>query len=150
MSTTNRAFSLATPIKHTYQCQVLFPLCILYFKTCKCHWVTKSIYICILDTTMRIAAYPGHKAKYTGLAQLVRLVRPWPYQFLWQSYKELLQLRSWTVLSALYRSLVSVQSAIIKHMPFVGSTSFGKVWSLHLVSVACASASTCSKNSRGC
>ena len=32
MNTANREFSPVTPIDHTYQCHVLFPLCMLYLK----------------------------------------------------------------------------------------------------------------------
>ena len=43
MSTTNRAFSPATPIYHTYQCHVLFPLRMLDLKIGKGRRVVKSI-----------------------------------------------------------------------------------------------------------
>ena len=43
MSTTNHMFSLATPIDHTYQCHVLFPLHIRDLKVVKGRRVIKSI-----------------------------------------------------------------------------------------------------------
>ena len=43
MSTTNRAFSPATPIYHTYQCHVLFSLCMLDLKMGKGRRVIKYI-----------------------------------------------------------------------------------------------------------
>ena len=77
------------------------------------------------------------------LVQLVRLVRLWPYHFLWQSYKELLtSTEAWTILSALYHSLVSVQSAIpLNACLWLVPPHLVR---LHLVNVACACASTCS------
>ena len=42
MSTSNRAFSPATPIDHTYQCHVVFPLCMLDLKIGKGRRVTSQ------------------------------------------------------------------------------------------------------------
>ena len=63
MSTTNRAFSPATPIDHTYQSHVVFPLRMLELKIGKGRRVIKII------QTLRCtaAAYPGHEARYPTL-----------------------------------------------------------------------------------
>ena len=57
ISTTNHAFSPATPIDHTYQCHVLFLLLMIDLKIGKGHRMLS----CIQDYT---AAYPGEEARY--------------------------------------------------------------------------------------
>ena len=63
VNTANRAFSLATPIDHTYQCHMLFPLHMLDHKIGKGCWVITSVSTSIHTRhyTNCTAAYPGRQ-----------------------------------------------------------------------------------------
>ena len=65
MNTANCAFSPATPIDHTYQCYVLFPLRMLDLKVGNGRRVIK--FVSTSGTRLCTAAYPAYEARYPTL-----------------------------------------------------------------------------------